>query len=76
MQYPKQFTETFCYDKEATDETEILNLTKQFYETLFKKESVRSEAAVNEFLNTRNVPNLSEEYLNLCERDVTEKVLK
>ena len=63
-------------DKETTDETEILNLSEQFYETFFKKQSLRSEVAVDEFLNTLNVPNLSKGYINLCERDMKRIELK
>ena len=47
-----------------TDETEILNLIKQLYETLFRKQSVISQAEAGEFLKNLSTPNLLEEHIN------------
>ena len=44
-------------EKETTDETERLNVTKQFYKTFFKKQPVKSETEIDEFLATLNFQN-------------------
>ena len=62
-------------DTEVTDQTCILNHTKDFYEALFKKREQKTTAKIKDFLNVIDVPKLSEDQVKLCEEDLTEKDL-
>ena len=75
MEYKEKKYLTIVNEREMTDETEMLNLIKQLYETLFRKQSVISQAEAGEFLNNLSAPNLLEEQINFCERDIIEKDL-
>ena len=63
-----------CNDKK-TNETKISNLTKPFHKTFFKKQSVRSEDRIDQFLGTRNVLKLSEEWTSFCEKEIKPKMI-
>ena len=60
---------------EVTDQTYILNRMKDFYEALFKKREQKTKAEIKNFLNVIDVPKLSEDQVNPCEEDLTEKDL-
>ena len=63
-------------EKEINSETEILNQTKLFYETLFQKPSLKySTDDINHFLNTLDIPKLSADQIILCDIELTEKDL-
>ena len=62
-------------DTEITDQTCILNHIKDFYEALFKKPEHKTTAEIRDFLNVIDVPKSSEDQVELCEEDLTEKDL-
>ena len=63
-------------EKEINSETEILNQTKLFYETLFQKPSQKYRADdINHFLNTLDIPKPSRDQIILCDIELTEKDL-
>ena len=57
-------------ETEVTDQTCILNHTKDFYETLFKKREQKTTSEIKFFLNVTDVPKLSEDQVKLCEEDL------
>ena len=60
---------------EVTDQTCILNHIKVFHDALFKKRQQKTMIEIKDFLNVIDVPKLSEDQVNLCEKDLTEKDL-
>ena len=62
-------------DTEVTYQTCILNHIKDFYEAFFKKRKQKTSAEIKDFLNAIDVPKLSDDQVNICEEDLTEKDL-
>ena len=60
---------------EVTDQTCILNHTKDFHEAFFKKREQKATAKIKDFLNAIDVPKLSEDQIKLCEEDLNQKKL-
>ena len=60
---------------EVTDQTRILNHTKDFHEAFFKKREQNTTAKIKDFLNAIDVPKLSEDQIKLCEEDLNQKKL-
>ena len=62
-------------DAEVTDQSYILNNIKDFMKHYFKNENKKTMAKIKDFLNSLDVPNLSEDQVKLCEKDLTKKDL-
>ena len=53
----------------------ILDHVKEFYETFFKKPAQKTTAKITDFLNTIEVPKLSEDQAKFCDKYLTGKCL-
>ena len=62
-------------DKDITDLKEINACICKFYKNLFKKNVSKSDSEKKSFLNSIASPNLNFKSFDICESEITEKVL-
>ena len=58
------------YNQEISNNNVLVEL-ENFYSKLFSKTVKKTEAQCSSFLNTINIPSISEEHKILCEKELT-----